>query len=294
MSKVGFDSAALPADFKAAAEAIKSDGSDTVGQLIEASKLRKCDFEIAWEQGVAVLLPHLGSMRSDARLLRVNARRLEIAGDADAAAERLAAMIRMARHASNDDILISSLVGAAICSLAIDETEAALSAAKLTPSARQTILAAISTLDRDDPFAMKPAIRGEQRSTLGWIKTTFRGPDAGKKLVATGYLELSEPSNAPAAKSSQIRAAIQAIGQMNEKQLDAAVDLASPYYDQALAAWDKPDAVEQLKALGERIEKGEFGPIGQVFAPAASKARQSALKSENRIAAIKQKLAAPQ
>lgn len=287
MTKVGFDAAALPADFKAALDALKADGGETVRQVMEATKLRKCDFEPPWEQGVEVLLPHLGKMRTYTRLLRADARRLEIEGDADAAAERLAAMVRLARHATNDHILISALVGTAIGNAAMLETEDALAAGRLTRSARATVLAAISTLDSDDPFAIKPALRGEQRWILEWVKATFRGPDAGKKLVATGYLSPGESD-----RSSKTLAAIQAISNMNEKQLHEAADRATQYYDKTISVWSKPDAAEQLKSAEADLERGEFGHIAQVFAPAVTKAFDASRKAESRITALKQKLAA--
>jgi hypothetical protein len=287
MSKVGFDAASLPADFQAACAALKAEGSGTVGQLLEATRLSKCDFEIAWEKGVMVLLPHLGKLRADARLLRVDARRLEIAGDSEGAAERLAALIRMSKHAAGDDILISSLVGVAICNLAIEETDAALAAGKLTPAGAHAILAALDTLDHTDPFHMKGALRGEQRWSLQWVKANFHGADAGKQLVATGVLTMDEGG-----VSHEVSDAARAIGLMNEAQLDAAVDLASPYYDKAIAAWDAPDAPAQLEALAQRVTNGEFGPIGRIFTPAISKCRESATKADARIASIRAKLIA--
>jgi len=289
VSNAGFDLASAPEVFRAAAHAIEMDSGNTVGQLIEASKLKKCDFEVAWEQGVGALLPHLGRLRADARLLRADARRMEMAGKADEAAERLAAMIRISRHANEDHILISSLVSAAISSLALEETEAALAAGKLTPSARATILDALNTLDKDDPFAMKPAIRGEQRWTLGWVKSAFHGDDAGKKLVATGYLDF--PGDAKGSTPKQTNPAVEAIGKMNEKQLHDAADLASTYYDKIIAVWNTADAVKTLETMSKDVENGQYGPIGCVFAPAGSKARASSLKAEKLITDMKQKLA---
>src|SRR5436190_1981942 len=95
MAKVGFDKAALPDDFKAVAELLRTKGDGPVGQLLEASRLRKCDFELAVEKGMMVLMPHLGKMRNAVRLLRVDARRHLLDGDAAGAAERIAAIVRI-------------------------------------------------------------------------------------------------------------------------------------------------------------------------------------------------------
>lgn len=333
VSLAGFDLASAPEVFRAAVEAIKADSNDTVGQLIEASKLKKCDFEVATEQGVAALLPHLGKLRADARLLLVDARRLEMTGDADGAAERLAAMIRIARHAAGDRFIISSLVSMAICTLAIAEVDAAIDAGKLTPSARATVLAALNTLDKDDPFGVKPGIRGEQRGTLEWIKRSFRGDDAGRKLVATGYLDpalggfmVSSPpqptpaadapgskppqanpaadapkpkppqaspvADAPKPKAQETTPDVESIAGMNEKELHAAADLASPVYDRLIAVWNDADAVDKLNTLTKDVEQGKYGPIGKTFAPGGTRLYGSTMKAQKLVTDIKLKLAA--
>jgi hypothetical protein len=282
MSKVGFVAGAVTPEFTAVSEQLKTGGDAAILPLLEASALKRCDFEIAFEKGIGVLMPHLPKFRACARLLRVDARRLEIAGSGDAAAERLAALVRMSGHVANDHILISSLVGEAICSLAIEETEAGLDAGKLSPAARDRILRALDALGTDDPFAMKAAMRTEQHLTAHWVKATYHGADAGKQLVASGYI--SDPS-VPGA-------AAQTIALMNENQLHAAVDLLSPFYDKLLAVWDQSDSVQQLEALARRVEQGEYGPIGRVLAPAVSKARASDLKVQQRIRVLREKLSA--
>ncbi len=284
LTAAGFDLDKAPEDFHTAVASIEQDGNETIKQLIEATKLRKCDFEPAWEEGVALLLPHLGKMRSYARLLRVDARRCAMIGDADGAAERLAAMVRLANHAKEDHILISSLVGAAIGVLAITETEAALDAGKLTASAKATVLAAFDSLDQDDPFAMKPAIRGEQRWTLDWVKSNFRGDDAGQKLIATGLLHTTSDNSPP-------NPVIRVISKMNEAELHAAVDRARPHCDTAIAVWNNPDVVEQLNTLDKKVADGDFGPLASILAPSFTKARSTAEKTHKSIEQIKQRLA---
>lgn len=285
----GFDLAAAPDAFKAAARAIEVDGSSTVGQIIEATRMKKCDFEVPWENGVSVLLPHLGKMRSQARLLRVDARRLAMMGDADGAAERLAALVRLSRHAAGDHILISSLVGIAICSLAIEETGMQFEAGKLTPGAKATILASLNALDRDDPFSMKAALRGEQRWTFDWIKAKFHGDDAGKKLVGTALLQepIKDKSARPPSDPN-----LDAIAKLNEQALHAAADQALPLYEKMLGVWNDPEAVTKLTAISKDIEGGTYGPLAKVLAPNAANARKSTTRIDKDIAEMKQKLGA--
>jgi hypothetical protein len=217
-------------------------------------------------------------MRQAVRVLRFDARRLIIEGDAAAAAERIATMVRMARHLRSDRTLISSLVAAAITNTAAVEAEAELESGLLSAEARRTILAAFQELDAVDPFAMKEAVRGEQAMTLNWIKATFDGEDAGRRLLAMAVFD------DPGAKASLM------IGSMNGTQLSAAVDLMSPYYDQVLAVWDQEDSVAQLQKLGERVKGGEFGPVGQVLAPALDNAKKSSLRIEGIVRRVVEKL----
>jgi hypothetical protein len=268
-----------PKDFVEAAKELEP-YSISIQQLIDASKLRRCDHEIEYEKGIAALLPHLGKMRQAVRVLRFDARRLIIEGDAAAAAERIATMVRMARHLRSDRTLISSLVAAAITNTAAVEAEAELESGLLSAEARRTILAAFQELDAVDPFAMKEAVRGEQAMTLNWIKATFDGEDAGRRLLAMAVFD------DPGAKASLM------IGSMNGTQLSAAVDLMSPYYDQVLAVWDQEDSVAQLQKLGERVKGGEFGPVGQVLAPALDNAKKSSLRIEGIVRRVVEKLGA--
>lgn len=284
MTKVGIDKDKLPEDFKAAAAVIRTKGDGTIGALLEASRLSKCDFELAVEKGIMVLMPHLGKMRAAGRLLRADARRHLLDGDAVGAAERLAAMVRIGQHCRGDSVLISSLVCVAITNAAAEEAEAQLESGKLTPEARQIVAAAFKAVPAKDPFAMKGAIRGEQRIFLGWVRDEFHGPTAGKQLAQACLVAMEGSGQAELAAGKTISA-------MTEDQIHAAVDLLAPYYDQVLAAWDRPDGMAQLEKLGSRVQAGEFGPMGQLFGPAVSKARDRDMQSQKRVATLLEKLA---
>jgi len=285
MSKVGFDKnpERQPKEYRDALEAL-SKGQETINLLIKASKLKKNDNEIEYESGIWALLPHLAKARSASRLLRLDARARLIQGDPNASAERLATIVRMADHLKTDRTLISSLVAAAMTSLAAQETTAQLDSGLLTPPARATILAAFRALDPVDPFSMKGAVRGERVIFLDWVKRTYTGPDAGKRLVADGVLSvIGEDANSDGTK---------AIAAMSGAELAAEVDRLSPYYDRILAAWDQPDVADRLAALESAISAGEFGTLAKYFAPAMSKARQSSARIQDEVRGITKRLAA--
>ena len=268
MAKVGFDKARVPEEFRAAAELIRTKGEGVIGSLMEASALSRCDFELATEKGVMLLLPHLGKMRAAARLLRVDARRHLLDGDEQGAADRIAAIVRLGQHCKRDELLISSLV---------HDSRTALN---IIP----TISSALSAIPTDDPFATRAAIRGEQRTFVGWMRDAFRGADAGKQILRT--TSISNENFSPAE-----RTAATAVEAMNSDQVRASVDLLKPYYDQLLAAWDKPDASARLEALSAKVSAGEFGPMGQLFGPAVTKAHDRDAQGRQRVASLLARLA---
>ena len=49
---------------------------DFITQLLQASRIDKCDFGIAYDEGFMALLPHVGPLRSGARILAMDAHRL--------------------------------------------------------------------------------------------------------------------------------------------------------------------------------------------------------------------------
>ena len=132
-----------------------------VNILIKASKMERCDFEVDYDEGFNAILPHLSPLRNSARILALDAQRAMSEGKPDEAAERLAAIFSMARHVCSDKLLISSLVGIAIESLA--ETNLQSMNDRLTQEGRADVLAALDKYDTVDPFG----VRANHRVLLG-------------------------------------------------------------------------------------------------------------------------------
>jgi hypothetical protein len=246
-----------------------------VDGLINASKLEGCDWGVAYDEGINALLPHLGLLRSSARILGSDARRLLVAGKPDEAAGRVAAMFRVAAHARTDQVMISSLVSVAVAVAAADETQVLASSGKLTEAGRAEILLALSRFDATDPFQMKASIDTERRIFLVWIGTTAKGPTAGADLIKTmGTFE--GPDNHY--NDSPVKS-------MDESALRKAVADASPFYYDVAAIWDQPDAAARLKVITDRLEKGEYGELAKLVVPAVGRAFKTTIKGQARIAA---------
>ncbi len=253
------DPARLPASFHEAAKAV--DGA-IVNSLIYASSLDRCDFEIEYEQGFNAVLPHLGKARQAARILRLDARAKLAAGDTPAAAADLAAMYRLAAHLTHDEVLISSLVSAAIAALADHEAEVLANSGRLSAQGRDAILAAMDRADPADPFGTRRGVASERRISTDWIAANFKGPDAGQRLVAA-YLTADDAAHAG------VRGRIAA---MNGEALAREAAVYAPAIDESVAAWSAPDAAARLAQIEERMASGKYGALGVVLAPAFGKA----------------------
>jgi hypothetical protein len=104
-------------------------------------------------------------------------------GSPEQAADRLAALTRMARHVAQDRILISSLVGVAMSAIAFDEMRTLAASGTLTQPARDSLVKTLESLDAADPFLTRAALRGERDLAGQSMRSQFAGPDAGSKLV---------------------------------------------------------------------------------------------------------------
>ena len=242
------------------------DAQGVVGTVMRAASMDHTDFGLDFDQGWALLLPHLGKLRDSARLLAADARRLLADNEPDAAAARAAALYGMARQAPDDGVLISSLVGASIANLANTLVREMLDAETLTPEGRDLIVASIERIRRDDPFGIRSSIEMERLVTTEWVRTAFRGPDAGKKLVDSGFVETD-----PATR--------ELLASLDEQQLNAETARVAEFYDHALRVWSYDDAVDRLEALSELIDSGAYGPLGKLFAPALQKCKNSDIKA---------------
>lgn len=233
-----------------------------INTFCRAAALEECDFGLDYDHGFELLLPHLGKMRMAARLIASDAVRLAEAGEADAAAARLAALYGIARHVADDGTLISSLVGAAIASLANQGVERLLAKGKVGEAGRAALAAAFERLGGDDPFFTRRAIAMEGAIVRVWLADLIAkdGMDRFIGFISTGQIEADEVSR---------------LRTLTPAEAAAAVDRSVEYYEHAYGLWDKPDAIDRLAALGQVATGGGYGPIGKHICASVAKAYES-------------------
>ncbi len=283
LSAVGLESdpAKQPDAYKAAADQVRN-RQGAVNRFLAATRLQKCDFEIAYEAGFNALLSHLGFMRKTARVLRVDARRMLIEGHPDEAAERVAGIYRLSRQMKSDDTLISTLVSIAIAGLGNSESEVLVKSGKLTATGRENILQAIASFGQSDPFGVKEAVVGERIITVKWIRDTYPAPGSGPRFVKAITQEWGLVPGS--------REELNLIDKMDDAAFARSLDQLDEYHNLMQTQWDLPDAAARLEVLAKRITDGDFGPLTKFLAPSFAKARSGQAKAEAELDAASRRL----
>lgn len=247
--------------------------------LVDTSKMQRCNFETAYENGIFALIPHLSPMRNGARLLRASSRVSMVAGEPEQAAEYVASIVRMAHHASEEPILIGALVGIAMSNTALDETESLLRTGELTPEAKNIILRTLDSLPKDDPMNARAAIAGERDIFLPWID---RVADDGKTLKEVASMIVGEDEST--------QKAFLALIDRGPEAIRADLSRAREPYTLVIEAWNKPDANVQLEQISRRVADAQFGALAQVLVPSFVKVGETDRKFMSRLQAVIEEL----
>ncbi|QEH35870.1 hypothetical protein OJF2_44270 [Aquisphaera giovannonii] len=142
--------------------------------LLRGAALGACDWGLDYEDGIQLLLPHLGRARDLARMAALHARRELGQGRPEAAAEDAKAILSLARHVGSDPIAISILVRFAIEDVAIDLAASHL--AELRPLA-PGILSAYEALPPGATFE-RAFLTTEKEHTVRWLVRRMKEAEA--------------------------------------------------------------------------------------------------------------------
>lgn len=256
----------------AAAIDVLRDHQSAVGVLVRASQISACDWGYEYGLGWSMELPHFGALRTAARLLDADARRLIAAGaPGEEVGARLAAMLRLADHASSEPVLIGSLVGTAMLMLAADTIDFALARGALNAAGREAVLAAARSVSTPDPLHYKSALRNEQRVSVASVQAIIDGKNTPLARGLTSILaDADKDGAARALDGAGVAAALKQLGEC---------------YDELLAAWDAPtdEALARFKSLNESVDTGRHGLFARLLLPAITKAYESQQKVRTRL-----------
>lgn len=273
------DAAKLPQAFADTVKLYRDNSNHWSETTAVAASRQKCAFELSYENGFGMLMPQLSSLRNLARGLRFEARLLATEGKYDEAAARLATTLRIGAHATNDRVLISSLVGVAIARVAVDETRILLAAGKVSPAAAAALREAVAFVKATDGFAARAAIETERDMFTEWFRLALAQSDKTPEAVLD---LLGEQRN------DEVAAKLRA---MSADELRADTNRAQGAYTDVAAAWDQPDAAARLEVINTAVARGEYGFVASLLMPSFVKSHQSTTEAVAMIDALDAKLA---
>ena len=239
-----------------------------IDALIRVANMEQCDWGIRRSDGFGALLPYLGLLRGNYRVIRMDARRCAEESNPVGAAERIAAMLNMPNHLSGDGFLISSLVGIAINAGALDNINVMLKNNELTVPAARVLLAALHNIPKEDLFGMTAAVKREGEMGIAWVRSHCTGPDAGARF-ATEVYGFSDPG--------ALWTCVLLAG-MDERRLSVQVDRAELYHAAVDKLWKEPIDVVRLRELEWEVAEWQYGLVASLIAPSISRAAQTLIR----------------
>ena len=249
---------------------------ESIDMLMRASQGGIADWGIDLAQGPGTLVPHLGSMRASAKVITADALRCIEEGDKDGAAARAAGVFRMSRQTSEDEILISSLVGMAIGNLGVTLTDHLIESGALDARGARVVLAAIGDIEEPDRYGLRDSIMGEWRMMSEFMIKNAPERGAGKWLMEqTMFAE-----DPPAAKK---------IVGMNRSELMRELGGFAAYHADLLSAWDARDK-EKLNDAEQRVQSGAYGALTELLGVTMTRSFDSETESRAKLDALIKRL----
>lgn len=259
-----------------AIEAIEAYGS-SLAIARRASRLEVCDWGIEYQQGPGALIDHAGPIRGLWRALDNEAAMLT-KSDPDRAVENVIAMLAMAEHITQDRILISSLVGAAMTSGSVKRVNLLMDAGAVTRAQAPDLIARLQRVRATDLFRLREAMAYEKWTASEWLRAIGTGPEAGKRTADLLGTLVDDDSDA----------LLDALALMDESQLAPLFDETARAYDDMVAALDSPEPAPELERISDAIGRGDYGVVAMRFSASLTRAYASAQRVTDEIdAAIK-------
>ena len=259
-----------------AREAIQSYGS-SLSVARRASRLARSDWGIEYQQGPGALVDHAGPFRGLWRALD-NEAAILTKSEPDRAVENVVAMLSMSEHITQDRILLSSLVGAAMSSGSVKRLNAMMDAGIVTRKNAAELLAGLERVRDLDLFRLREAMANEKWTASEWLRAVGTGPDAGRRVADLLAMLVAEDADE----------LLDALALMDERQIAPLFDETARAYDDMIAAFDAPDPAAELERISDAIGAGEYGVVAMRFAASLTRAYTSAERVSGEIdAAIK-------
>jgi len=211
----------------------------------EGAGKSRCAFDVDWEKGPGILLPHLALMRNLTRRCLAAAKYCRYTNNDVRAAEILADVASLGAHLGEDPVLIGGLVGVSVQKTAVDGIEGLL-ASEFEAEAVERLHAALAALP-PRPFRTEVYFRSEAAIYGDWM---LKHPEAIRDLVAApkGLLRKLAAASMAARLPAMVR-------EYQDAMLRMAEAAAGPYYQSGV----KLDV--EMKAMRARVEASRKDPL---------------------------------
>lgn len=247
-----------------------------VTQLLQGAAIDDCDFAYQGDRYTHGRLPHLAGMRSCAMLLNVRARLARDDGRVERSGDYTAAMFRIACHLDSQEHYIVSMVTSTIVYEASEAAIELLHTDGCTDDQSERIIAAIGSLDADDPTGMRRTFRSEVKAET----------DSLRRLLCTDTIEASMAGYRELCGDDYEEGDAEDLYQSEMPTLED-VRRSIDQYEAALAraaeAWEEEDVVGALDRLCKAVDAKEYGPLARMMMPALNNAAEKALGAETRL-----------
>jgi hypothetical protein len=244
------------------------------------AKLRRCDWGYPLEEGPELLLPHLQKSRELAKYACLRARYRFQQGDAPGAVEDVADAMTLGRHAGNDGILISLLVGYGTQNMAIDAATPNL--VGLDPAALKRLGERLDALP--DGVPLRESVRFERDYGVRWIAKRVTESAGREDWAMRAFGPVAGDPKATEVHAD-IRAAIQASGGTPQAVVEQLGRLET-FFEGFPDALSKPpgEAHAALRAIGER---SKANPFAKLLLPQYAKVYDTHARAAARLATLK-------
>lgn len=244
-----------------------------LADLERAASKPYVDWDLDYDKGFEMLLPHLASMRGLAKVMRAQIV-LDLHDGRNAeAASGIATLYRLAAHASTDRTLISSLVGQAIYAYADDLTQVGLDHRAFEGVAAQRLARGHSVLEHDDPFMVIESIGMEQELAASWIEAKLGTAEDRMNIQTLDWIEADDEQATHFAE-------------MSDDDFQSELADYDNLMNDVAAAFSDPDpeaGKAALDAIHASVEAGEHGVFVQLLMPAFGRVFDGAQRMEKMV-----------
>jgi hypothetical protein len=254
-------------------------GANSLRYLHLGAAIKHCDWGLPLNEGVNVLLPHLGKARDLTRLAILRARYDLENGRSEAGVDGIIDAFTLARHAGADPVLISKLVQYAMESMVVDVTADHL--LNLDTAARTHLAAFLRTLPPSGHI--EDCMGGERELVSGYLVKALKAADPKTDWVDQIFISTN------VMPAEEARATVAAAGGTPQSVLKCLSDL-DPLYPQLAQVLALPP--KQFQTQLEPLKKQfEANPIGKRFLPAFIKSYEQSARARVRFAMLQAAIA---